>query len=46
MLAYENYPFVSIVRDNMEIIDILYPKFYKAIKKIMITEKNLMATIS
>jgi hypothetical protein len=46
MLAYENYPFVSIVRDNREIIDMLYLKFYKAIKKIMITEKNLMTAIS
>jgi DNA-binding transcriptional ArsR family regulator len=46
MLTYENFPFVSFVRDNKEIIDLLYPKFYKVIKKIMINEKNFTTAIS
>ena len=45
MLIYQNYPFVTFTRDNKEIIHSLYPKLYKVIRKIMISEKELMSVI-
>jgi len=45
MLVYENYPFVTFARDNKEIINALYPKFYKVIKKIITNEKDLISII-
>ncbi|VFJ14117.1 ArsR/SmtB family transcription factor [Candidatus Nitrosocosmicus franklandus] len=45
MLVYENYPFVKFARDNEEIINLLYPKIYKVIKKILINEKELMSIV-
>ena len=45
MLVYENYPFVTFARDNKEIINSLYPKFYKVIKKIITNEKDLISVI-
>lgn len=46
MLAYENFPFVTFLQENREIIDLLYPKFYKVIKKMLINEKNFMSNVS
>ena len=45
ILVYENYPFITFAQDNKEIINSLYPKLYKVIRKIMISEKELMSVI-
>ena len=45
ILVYENYPFITFAQDNKEIINSLYPKLYKVIKKIMISEKELISVI-
>ena len=45
MLIYDNYPFVTFTRDNRYIINSFYPKFYKVIKKIITSDKDLVSII-
>lgn len=45
MLIYDNYPFVTFARDNKDIVNSLYPKFYKVIKKIIMSDKDLVSII-
>ncbi len=45
-LFFENFPLTSLTTDYAELINSLYPKFYKIIKEFILSEKNFNSNLS